>query len=96
MPSEIVPSIGGGRNWSFTPVVLRSEGVAAGEGVGVAEGAGVDDGVAVGEGATVGEASGVALGSGVGACAAADAARPKMKRRRGSPGNFTIKNGVQA
>jgi len=66
MPREIVPSIGGGRNWIFTPVFLRRDGVGVADGDGVAEGAGATDGdgVADGTGVAVGEGERTTIGSG--------------------------------
>jgi hypothetical protein len=75
MPSEMVPSIGGGRNWILMPVFFRRDGV--GDAV-----AAVGDGVAVGEPAGAGGEETTALtvtdgtdGEGVGDCAMAVAAR---------------------
>jgi hypothetical protein len=71
MPREIVPSIGGGRNWSFTPVFLRSEGVGVAEAVGDA----------VAEITTVGTATGEDEGAGVASWARAEAASARRGRK---------------
>jgi hypothetical protein len=71
MPSEIVPSIGGGRNWILTPAVLRRDGV--GEDAGGETWSGVGETVASGAGAGETDESAAAAGagetSGAGDCA---------------------------
>jgi hypothetical protein len=84
MPSEIVPCIGGGRNWILTPVFLSNEGVgvanASGEAEGLpdAAGAALGAGVPAGVGETVAltvTVGGVAVGAGD-SCPTADPLKP--------------------
>ena len=94
MPSEIVPSIGGGRNCSFTPVFLRSEGS---EGPGAAGAVAItgevvalgETGAATtGEGATIGDGggvTGVAEGAGLVHCPMADADSENRNSRARRP-----------
>ena len=70
MPSEIFPSIGGGRNSSFTPFFFSRDGEADGDGDAdgdaVGDAVGDANGVGPAEIITIGAAAGVATGEGTG------------------------------